>query len=63
MEGIHDPTHVFLRLRLPVPTAGRRNNGKMVPLLRHNVYKMAATFSKANRTAVAKGEEEQEPVG
>ncbi|XP_033101890.1 next to BRCA1 gene 1 protein-like [Anneissia japonica] len=38
MEDIHDPTHVFLKLRRPVVRAGMRYDGKQVPLIKHPIY-------------------------
>ena len=39
VEGEHDPTHVFVKLRKPAKNAGRKNGrGKMVPLLKENIY-------------------------
>lgn len=37
--GIHDDTHVFIKIVRPARNAGRKNGvGKMRPLLRDNVY-------------------------
>ncbi len=38
LEGIHDPDHVFIKLRRPTLTAGRRKNGEVVPLLKRSLY-------------------------
>ena len=40
VEGVHNPDHVFLKIRRPVLTAGRRKNGKMNSLLKHNLYEV-----------------------
>ena len=37
LDGIHNPEHVFLKIRRPTLTAGRKH-GKMVPLLRRSLY-------------------------
>jgi next-to-BRCA1 protein 1 len=38
IEGIHDPDHVFIKIRRPTITAGRRKNGKLSPLLKKSLY-------------------------
>ena len=38
LDGVHDPEHVFLKIRRPTLTAGRKLNGKMMPLLKRSVY-------------------------
>ena len=39
VEGVHDGTHVFIKIYKPAVNAGRKNGkGKMKPLLRENIY-------------------------
>ena len=38
IEDIHDPSHVFIKLRYPGPGIGRRH-GVMIPLLKDIIYK------------------------
>ena len=41
-EGVagasHNPEHVFIKIRRPVISAGRRRNGKLAPLIKRNLY-------------------------
>ncbi|XP_064646590.1 uncharacterized protein LOC135499640 [Lineus longissimus] len=37
IDGIHDPTHVFIKIKRPAVTAGRKK-GQMQPLLRKSLY-------------------------
>ena len=39
IEGIHDETHVFLKIHVPALNAGRKKgSGRMRPLLKENIY-------------------------
>ena len=38
LEGIHNADHVFLKIRRPTVTAGRRKNGELAPLLKRTLY-------------------------
>lgn len=38
IDGIHHSDHTFVKIRQPVLNAGRKRNGKLVPLLKRNLY-------------------------
>lgn len=39
VEGVHDETHIFVKIYKPAVNAGRKNGkGKMKPLLKENIY-------------------------
>lgn len=38
LDGSHDPDHVFLKIRRPIPVIIRKKNGHVVPLLKANLY-------------------------
>ena len=47
-ERIHDPMHVFAKLKRPAPGVGRKN-GEMKPILKKIVYKEEQSKLKKNK--------------
>ena len=56
LKDAHDPTHVFLLLRVPCPTAGYRE-GRAVPLLSENLYRLEGKGEDGFRRGAGSGEQ------